>query len=195
VTQIIFVRHAQSVPSPDIPEARWPLSDEGRAQARALAGILAELRVDALASSPYVRSLDTLRPYADAAGLPIQVDQDLRERGLGGWLTDPAAVQAAAARMHADPDFTLPGGENAAHCLRRFEAAIARSVTTTTAARLAIGSHGGILGHLLARHCPHLPIGFWRSIRFPHLFLFEYDGKLHWLGERTLDGSVGVTET
>jgi 2,3-bisphosphoglycerate-dependent phosphoglycerate mutase len=192
VTTLILVRHAQSAPDPALPEREFPLSEIGRRQAEALAPVLAELGVDALASSPYIRAVDTLRPYAEAAGLPITVDEDLRERALGRWLDDVAQVEAAVARMHADLDFCLEGGETGHGCLARFEAALARVVASHPGRTIAVGSHGGVLSHLLARHDGDLSGEFWRRIRNPHLFMFDVEPEVRWLGERTLDGSAGV---
>ena len=192
MTRLILVRHAQSAPDPSLPEGEFPLSEIGRRQAADLAPVLAELGVDALASSPYIRAVDTLRPYAAATGLPIAVDEDLRERALGKWLDDVAQVEAAVARMHADLDFRLEGGETGHACLARFEVALARMVESHPGRTIAVASHGGVLSHLLARHDGDLAGEFWRRIRNPHLFVFDVDPELRWLGERTLDGSAGV---
>ncbi len=192
MTRLILVRHAQSAPSRDLPERDWPLSDLGRRQAEALAPALAELGVEALASSPYARAIDTLRPFADATGLPIQVDEDLRERALGGWLDDPAAVEDAVRRMHADLDFCLEGGETGRACVARFEQALIRVEASIPSATIAVGSHGGVLSHLLARLEADLPTEFWRPIRNPHLFIVETEPGWRWVGERTFDGSAGV---
>ena len=195
MTRLILVRHARSAPDPALPERDWPLSEEGRRQAEALAPVLAELGVDALASSPFVRAVDTLRPYAEAAGLPIAVDEDLRERALGGWLSDVAEVEDAVRRMHADLDFKLEGGETGRACLARFEAALARVAAARPGRTIAVGSHGGVIGHLLARHDRGLGGEFWRRIRNPHLFVFDLEPEVRWLDERTLDGSAGVRST
>jgi 2,3-bisphosphoglycerate-dependent phosphoglycerate mutase len=192
VTTLILVRHAQSAPSPDVPERDFPLSERGKLQAAELATALAELGVDALASSPYRRAVETLRPYAEQAGLTIATDDDLREKSLGAWIDDPAEVEAAVRRMHADLDYGLPGGETGRACLARFEAALARVVAANPGRTIAVGSHGGVLGHLLARQDAGLAGDFWRRIRNPHIFVFDALGPLRWTGERTLDGTLGV---
>jgi 2,3-bisphosphoglycerate-dependent phosphoglycerate mutase len=189
VTTLILVRHAQSAPDPALPERDWPLSDKGRAQAIALAPVLAELGVDALASSPYVRAIETLRPYAEQTGLPIAVDEDLRERALGGWMPNIADVEAAVRRMHADLDFMLEGGESGRACVSRFEAALARTVAANRGRTVAVGSHGGVLGHLLARQSVRLPEAFWQRIRNPHVFVFDAADGLNWVDEHTFDGA------
>jgi 2,3-bisphosphoglycerate-dependent phosphoglycerate mutase len=193
VTTLVLVRHAQSAPDPSLPEREWPLSELGRRQAAELAPALRALSVDALASSPYVRAVDTLRPYAAASGLPIAVDEDLRERALGGWLAEIAEVEAAIRRMHADLDFCLEGGESGRACIARFDAALARVIAANPGRTIAVGSHGGVLGHLLARHAP-LEGDFWRRIRNPHIFVFDARAELRWTDEHTLDGAPGVRQ-
>lgn len=199
MTHIVLVRHAQSAPSPDLPEAAWPLSDLGRQQALELAPVLAELGVEALASSPFVRAIETLTPYAETTGLQIRIDNDLRERALGGWLPDAADVEAAVRRMHADLSFHLEGGESGHACLARFQAALARVAAANPGRCVAVGSHGGVLGHFLARHRADLPAEFWRRIRNPHLFIFDFTGAAagapRWECERTLGDVQGLWPT
>jgi 2,3-bisphosphoglycerate-dependent phosphoglycerate mutase len=189
MTTLILVRRAQSAPDPALPEREWPLSQLGRRQAADLAAALAELGVDALASSPYQRAIDTLQPFADRAGLEISVDEDLRERALGGWMPDIADIEAAVRSMHADLDFQLEGGESGRACIARFEAALARVVAAYPGRTIAVGSHGGVLGHLITRQGVALPDAFWKRIRNPHLFIFDAGAELRWVDERTFDGS------
>jgi 2,3-bisphosphoglycerate-dependent phosphoglycerate mutase len=188
MTILILVRHARSAPSADLPEEAFPLSEAGRRQALELAPVLAELGVEVLASSPYQRAIDTLQPYAGRAGLTVTVDHDLRERGLGAWLTSPEAVDEAIRRMHADLDFHLEGGESGRACLARYEAALARVVAANLGRTIAVGAHGGVIGHFLAGRVSNLPTEFWRRIRNPHLFIFDAGGGFEWRGERTLSG-------
>ncbi|HEY1752342.1 MAG TPA: histidine phosphatase family protein [Caulobacteraceae bacterium] len=192
MTTLILVRHAQSAPDPGKPERDWPLSERGRRQADELAAALAELGVEALASSPYVRAVDTLRPYAEAKALPIAVDEDLRERTLGGWIPDMEELEQAIGRMHADPDYCLDGGETGRACTARFEAALARVAAAHPGRTIAVGSHGGVIGHILSRHRSDLPERFWRRIVNPHLFVFDASDGLTFRSERTFDASPGV---
>jgi broad specificity phosphatase PhoE len=94
--------------------------------------------------------------------------------------------------MHADLDFQLEGGETGRGCIARFEAALARVVAANPGRTIAVGSHGGVLGHLLARHRSDLPDAFWQRIRNPHLFMFDARDGLRWLSDRTFDGSPAL---
>lgn len=59
------------------------LSPDGVTQARQLARRVARLEVDRILSSPFLRSVETAQPVADAIDTPIRL-----EPGLGEWLND-----------------------------------------------------------------------------------------------------------
>ena len=59
------------------------LTDEGRAQAGALASRLAGVRIDRVISSPMIRALETARVIA--AGRTVEIDERLRELDYGAW--------------------------------------------------------------------------------------------------------------
>jgi broad specificity phosphatase PhoE len=72
-------------------ERRWQghaesdLSENGRAQARALADHLRGRGIDAIYSSDLRRARDTAVIVASKLGLPVQVDAALREVDIGEW--------------------------------------------------------------------------------------------------------------
>jgi 8-oxo-dGTP diphosphatase len=59
------------------------LDDEGRRQAKALVGLLAEAVIERLLSSPSLRCVQTLEPLAEARGMPVETTPVLAE-GAGG---------------------------------------------------------------------------------------------------------------
>lgn len=74
--EVLLVRHA--LPQPD--GTMDPgLGDEGRRQSEALAGHLSSLQVDALYSSHLKRARETAEPLSRATGLPVTIDEGLRE--------------------------------------------------------------------------------------------------------------------
>ncbi|HYM82696.1 MAG TPA: histidine phosphatase family protein [Candidatus Dormibacteraeota bacterium] len=93
------------------------LSEEGREQAMALAGRIADERFDRIVCSPLRRARETAE--AVAAGRPIELDARLLEMDYGRWegLTYEGieAVDAAyRAEWEADPArLPCPGGESA----------------------------------------------------------------------------------
>ncbi|MEV6948934.1 histidine phosphatase family protein [Streptomyces sp. NPDC051172] len=98
MTELILVRHAQAWCNVhDViggPDGCRGLTERGRAQARALADRLkgeAE-QADVLYSSPRSRALQTARPVGDALGLPVHIDEGLREQDFGTADGQPRSV-------------------------------------------------------------------------------------------------------
>jgi 8-oxo-(d)GTP phosphatase len=74
---LILLRHAHAVPKGGDDQAR-PLNERGQGDAAALASVLACFAPRArVISSPAVRCLETVAPYAAAAGVPVEVSDRL----------------------------------------------------------------------------------------------------------------------
>jgi 8-oxo-(d)GTP phosphatase len=105
---LVIVRHGKA-----LPRKRWhgedplrPLDARGREHAEALAPILAAYGVTRVVTSPSVRCLDTVLPYALAAGLKTRLHAGLSEEGF--------AQQPALAPYHLTR--LLERGEPAVVC-------------------------------------------------------------------------------
>ena len=84
MTEIILVRHGQSANNAQAEHLRVPdpgLTEIGSQQAAALAARLASQRVTHLYCSPFLRSLETVRPVAAVTQLTVRVRNDLFELG------------------------------------------------------------------------------------------------------------------
>jgi broad specificity phosphatase PhoE len=130
-----------------------PLSEIGRAQARALGAGLRGRGIVEVHASDLARATDTAAIVAHALGLAaFNIDARLRERGFGcfeGLTRDECAQRhpEAWARYLADRRATPPGGEPQPEVAARIVAAlteIARASRAADAATLVI-SHGGTL--------------------------------------------------
>lgn len=180
--RLILVRHAQAANVPDLPEPDWPLTEEGAAQAEALADELHALTVDHLWSSPFARALATLQPYADQTRAPLRIHHDLRERMLSpGPLDD---WQTHLKRSFDDPDYALAGGESGRDCVSRFGAALTEIAGQHRGETVAVASHGNAIALFLRTLDPMLGFDFWQSIRNPHLFHLLWNGVFTWLNDR-----------
>lgn len=94
-----------------------PLDDVGRVQAIEAAALVAAMNPDVLVSSDLQRARQTAEKVSSLSGLPLAVDERLRERHLGHWqrLTRDE-VQARYPEEFADwlagRDVTRRGGES-----------------------------------------------------------------------------------
>ncbi len=145
--KLILVRHGETPLNRDgrvqgLSDA--PLSDLGKAQARAVADALAPDAPFHLYASPLSRAAQTARPIADAHGLlPTTID-DLREADVGelDGLTIAQARERYPAFMRRwaedAGDATMPGGESLrdvrCRTWRAVRDLVARHPDTTTVA-------------------------------------------------------------
>lgn len=79
---VYFVRHAESEGNSKErhqgPDA--PLSEEGKNQAKFVAGRLKDLKIDVIYASPYLRTKQTAEIIAKELKLPIEYWEEIRER-------------------------------------------------------------------------------------------------------------------
>jgi 2,3-bisphosphoglycerate-dependent phosphoglycerate mutase len=175
---LFLVRHAHAEYGPD--EMRG-LSPAGRAEAAHVADVLASQGIARIYSSPYARAIETVQPLADRLGVPIAIDDDLRERRLaGGPLDDFRAVLEATWR-----DFGLvpPGGESSAAAQARVTRAI-RRIGATTPGPIAIASHGNALALFLHTLDAGVDFSFWARMSTPDVFVVERAGPDPWTFRR-----------
>jgi probable phosphoglycerate mutase len=105
-------------------QADPPLDDVGTAQARAAAALLAGFGVTAIVSSDLQRAAQTADALSARTGIPVTLDQRLRERSLGHWegLTR-GEVEATFPDEFADwvvgRELTRRGGETRARVAQR----------------------------------------------------------------------------
>lgn len=88
MTLIYLVRHAQCIGNV---EKRltgyhdYELTEEGKIQAQNLAEYLRDVKFDCIFSSPFKRTVNTVRPIAEMQGLEIETYRDLSEMNFGSY--------------------------------------------------------------------------------------------------------------
>jgi 2,3-bisphosphoglycerate-dependent phosphoglycerate mutase len=163
MSRLILIRHCAST-------GQWPdaaLTKAGAAAAESLAERLAGLAPDAIYSSPYVRAVSTVEPYARRAGLPLMIEARLRERVLAerdrdDWLDH-------IRRSFEDHHHRAPGGESLAESRARALAALA-DIAAAGHRLPAAASHGGLISAVLGSMDPDFGFEGWRSLKNPDLF-------------------------
>ena len=134
-------------------ERRWQghaesdLTANGRAQAQALAGRLRGRGIDAIYSSDLRRARDTAAIVAGELGLPVQVEEALREVDVGEWsglTTDEIEKRypAAAARRRGG-ETGWEHGEPIEAMGARIEAALVAIAAAHSDQTVLVVTHGG----------------------------------------------------
>jgi len=157
MTQLYLIRHGRTAWNNADRLQGWadePLDAVGQAQAAALAAELRGTAFTAVYSSPLLRASQTAAPLAQAHGLPVILDDRLRERNVGDW----TGLTLEQARAQAPDRFErvdwrqagAPGGDSQAALTKRVAAALEDILTAHPESLVAVVSHGGALSAVLA---------------------------------------------
>jgi probable phosphoglycerate mutase len=156
-TQVLLLRHGQTAMSVQKRYAGItdvPLNDTGIAQADAAARRLADAGLDAIVSSPLLRTRQTAEEVAARCGLPVEVDEGFRETDFGQWegLTFAEVRERwpdELTRWLSDPLATPPGAEKFSDADARVRAALDRVLSAHAAQRVLVVSHVGPIQTLI----------------------------------------------
>lgn len=194
VYSFVFLRHGESVGNA---EARWqgqsdyPLTERGRAQARALAARWKSegVKFDLTVTSPLVRARETAEIVASALNVPLELDPVWLERDIGGM----EGLTAEEARQIPQPPYITPydsvGGDGEGDWALFLRAGQAlHDLLRRPSGNYLIVSHGGLLNqlmHAVVGIAPHAdPSGvrfrfentaFARVLYFPHQHRWAID--------------------
>lgn len=161
--ELLLVRHGESAaaregePFPLVDgHGDPPLDPVGRDQAERVADRLEHEPITAIYVSTLRRTAETAAPLAARLGLEPRVEPDLREVYLGEWeggtfRKHVAEGHPVAQRMHAEQRWdVIPGAEPADAFAARVRGAIARIAAAHPDETVAVVSHGGVIGQVLA---------------------------------------------
>lgn len=173
MTSIYFVRHAQ-------PDHGWeddrtrPLSSEGLSDSKEVAKFFGQYKIDYYISSPYKRSIDTIKQSADEQGLSIQTDERLKERKSGLCGNNAEMFQ----KRWKDFKFCEEGGESLNMVQSRNMEAIYEVLNNYRDKNIVIGTHGTALSTILNYFTPSYACDdFLRIIDFmPYIIRLDFDG-------------------
>jgi probable phosphomutase (TIGR03848 family) len=151
---VLLVRHGITPTTGKVLPGRAPglhLSDEGRAQAEAVAQRIAALaepggrRPVAVYASPLERTTETARPIARQLGLRVRSERGLLECDFGSWtgaqLIALAKKPEWAQVQRCPSGFRFPGGESFLEMQARMASAMARLISLHPGETIVAVSH------------------------------------------------------
>jgi 2,3-bisphosphoglycerate-dependent phosphoglycerate mutase len=162
-TEFLLVRHGESAPARR--GQRFPLVDglsdpdlapEGREQALRVAERLCVAKIDHIYVTTLRRTVQTAAPLVERLGMTPQVEAELREVFLGEWEGGLFRQMIAengeiAQRLWAEERWdVIPGAEPAEAFADRVREAIGRLAAAHPDETVAVFTHGGVIGQVLA---------------------------------------------
>ena len=131
-----------------------PLSEQGIAQAAALAERFAKMEIAAVLSSPVQRARETAEPIAAVLGLPVTIEAGLDEIDFGDWTGlgfDALDGQPGWERWNRSRSIAAcPGGESMLGAQARSVMAVRRAAEAHPEGQVILVSHQDVLKALLA---------------------------------------------
>jgi probable phosphoglycerate mutase len=171
--ELVLVRHGESEAYLDgsaFPLAGGhgdpPLSAVGHEQALRVGARLATAGIDAIYVTTLRRTAQTAAPLAERLGLVPFVEAGLREVYLGEWEGGQYRKMVAdgdpiARRMFAEQRWdVIPGAEPSERLTERVRGAVQRLAAGHPGGRVAVFTHGGVIGHTLALASGSRPFTF-----------------------------------
>jgi probable phosphoglycerate mutase len=163
---VLLVRHAVTAQTGKVLYGRTPgidLSDDGRAQADAVATRLAELPITAVYSSPVDRAAQTAAPIAQKLGLPVVTHDGLLEIDTGDFtgrtFEELAKLDEWKQIVRQSSRAQLPGGESLAAMQLRAVATVEEIAAAHPGEIVVAVSHRdpilAVIAHYSGQHLDH----------------------------------------
>lgn len=172
-TEFLLVRHGESAPArADQPfplvdgRADPPLAPEGERQAELIGERLAVEEIDALYVTSLRRTHQTAAPLAKRLELTPSVEPGMSEIMLGEWEGGLFRIRVAeghetAARMFAEQRWdVIPGAESTEAFGARIRDSLVRIAAAHPDQRVALFTHGGVIGQVVAMATGSQPFAF-----------------------------------
>ncbi len=173
MTCVYFVRHAK--PDFSVHDDRIrPLSEQGESDAEQVAEFLRDKSISYIISSPYKRSIDTVKPLADMLELEINTDYDFRERCAGKWHGD--RFFEFVAQQWADFDYKAENGESLRCVQKRNISALERVISDHPNENVVVATHGTALSTIINFYQPWGYEDFLRIADYmPYVIKMEFE--------------------
>lgn len=146
MTTVYFVRHAR--PNFDNRNDRTrELTGQGMKDRRLVTEFLKDKSIHCVFSSPFKRSVDTVKEFADLYGLEIKLIEDFRERKVDSvWIE---AFEEFSRKQWQDFHFKYADGESLAEVQKRNIDALNLILREDAGKNIVIGSHGTALSTII----------------------------------------------
>lgn len=176
MTKVYFVRHAK----PDFnvhDDLTRPLTGEGIRDTKKVTEFLLDKNITKVFSSPYRRAIDTIKDFAERAGLEINIVDDFRERKIDSvWIED---FDEFSKKQWGNFEYKLSDGENLMEVQNRNIAALKQILKDNIDGSIVIGTHGTALSTIINYYDKKFDYKEFQRIRYymPFIVCITFDGE------------------
>lgn len=178
---LYIVRHCKATGQ----EREAPLSVEGIQQTEDLSRFLENLQIGRVVSSPFVRAVQSIAPFAKANSLKIEIEEDLSERILSdsnmeNWMD-------CLKNTFDDMDLKFTGGESSREAMKRALNTVNRLIRDGVKNTLIV-THGNLMSLILKHYEEGFGFDSWKSLSNPDVYrICTISGEVRrlWGGEES----------
>jgi 2,3-bisphosphoglycerate-dependent phosphoglycerate mutase len=176
-TVIYILRQAETLPEENVKNVDWDLSEKGKIQARDLAFKLNDLDISVVYSSPYRRTISTVKPLAQKLQLPILLEDGFRELISTKEYLAPVDFQELSKKMWSDDlTYSENGAESIRECQLRFMQSLNKIAKEHAGEKIIICTHGTPLGAILKVMDKSFGYDEWTKIKMPDVYKLVSNG-------------------
>ena len=174
-TYVYIVRHGDSPKKGN--ERTRGLTPKGHLDVQRVTDILKDEKIDAVVSSPYMRSILTVEKLARLIGQEVLVYEDLKERRFcndDNRISDQELVPLLEESFRQS-SFSLEGGESNGDCQKRAISVLKELLETFKDQKIVMGTHGCIMTLMMNYFDSQFDLNFLLSTSKPDIFRMEFD--------------------
>ncbi|MEG0844466.1 MAG: histidine phosphatase family protein [Romboutsia sp.] len=175
MNRVYFVRHAK----PDFSvhdDLNRPLTEEGLRDSEKLAEYFKDKNITKMYSSPYKRSLDTIKEVSNMFKLNIDIVEDFRERKISNdWIED---FDKFTEMQWNDFNYKLIDGETLSEVQSRNIKELHRILMENNEQEIVIGTHGTALSTIINYYDSNFNHSSFNEIKsiMPWIVCAEFEG-------------------
>ena len=154
-----------------------PLTTIGMRQAILLSRFFDKQKVaiDGIISSPYLRAIESIKPFAESNNLRVELDDRLQERILSNEPVDDWLE--VLEQSFNELDFKLPGGESSNDAIKRGIAVFDSIYQDNNLNNVILVSHGNLISLMLKNFDETIGFDKWKNLNNPDVYLIESNGN------------------
>lgn len=167
---IYLIRHCKAFGQP----AEAELTEVGLAQAQELKNYLLKYNINYIVSSPYVRAVKTIAPFAEHLNLKINIDERVREKLLLPYVVEDYTPYLLAA--YEDMDIRFEGGESSNQATKRAIEAL-NDILKLEEENVAVVTHGELFSLIMRYFDKVSGFDFWKNLSNPDVYLLMFESN------------------
>ncbi|MDF2652314.1 MAG: histidine phosphatase family protein [Paenibacillus sp.] len=160
---IYLVRHCAAAGQ----ESTSILTNEGKQQALDLAEFLMDIDIELVVTSPYLRAIDTIKPFCEKLILKIETDERLKERILS--TKDYVDWMDKLKETYTDLDLKFEGGESSIEAMNRGIEVI-EEMKKRAEFNIVLVTHGALMSLVLKHFEDSFGFDDWKKISNPDIY-------------------------